>query len=282
MALQCICFSKDRPLQLDLFLSSYFLHCTDADEYPLVVIYHCSDEKQLAAYDEIVQLYDNVDFVLDHGEEGSYFRKLVIHFINKSDNVAFFVDDTICVRDFCLRTCLSALDKYPELLGVSLRLGHNVTYCYPSDQPQTVPLLELLEPANDGLWSYEWGNACCDFRYPLEVSSSVYRTLDISFVDVYGYWHNPNTLEAVMDSIKEMFLFCKPPRRRLACFETSRCFSIPFNRVQNDFRNRVDQRKEHAAAVFFDDFISGKRLDAVAYNDYRNNACHEETQPLYH
>lgn len=61
--LRAILFSRDRAMQLDATLSSFFLHCTDADRVDLFVLYHATDARHAKQYALLAEAYTGVQFV---------------------------------------------------------------------------------------------------------------------------------------------------------------------------------------------------------------------------
>ncbi|HEY0733511.1 MAG TPA: DUF6065 family protein [Herpetosiphonaceae bacterium] len=126
-----IVFSRDRAMQLDATLRSFFLHCQDADEIALFVIYKATDRRHAEQYTQLAQMYaahGKVRFI-----EESDFRQDVLRLLaargphGLADQLLFLVDDNVFVRSFRLAEIRQALVEHPETIGFSLRLGANVT-----------------------------------------------------------------------------------------------------------------------------------------------------------
>src|SRR5205814_1009880 len=120
------------------------------------------------------------------------------------ERVLFLVDDNIFIRPFRMEDVAGALHASPSAVGFSLRLGRNISRCYPlGDSAQQLPPAEEVTP---GILRYPWAEAIHDFGYPLEVSSSVYRMTDIGpeIARMNGV-KNPNQLEELLDAGKPRF-----------------------------------------------------------------------------
>lgn len=64
MNIKTIIFSKDRAMQLDAVLRSFFLHCQDAEECTVIqVIYKVSNELHARQYNELSRMFPQVHFV---------------------------------------------------------------------------------------------------------------------------------------------------------------------------------------------------------------------------
>ena len=262
-----VVFSKDRPLQLDGTLRSFFLHCQDPDDIVLKVLYTTSDAEQEEAYRQMAQDYPGVVFVREKS-----FKQELLSQLQGFDHVLFVVDDTIFVRDFHLGECVRRLAEFPDAIGFSLRLGENTTYCYPLDRSQRLPDFQAVD-ANAVV--FDWTAGEHDFNYPIEVSSSVYRMHDVyPLLDRLDY-KNPNTLESVLSACAPQFASSLP---RLLSVPRSAAFAVPINKVQDFNENRAGERQEYSAEGLAVLYRDGYRLDAAAYSDFTPNSCHQEVE----
>lgn len=217
-----IVFSRDRAMQLDLCLKTYLKYCNG--ESDIQVLYKCSDDIMRYQYLRLTDYYPEVKFY-----EETSFRDNLMYMLAGYAHVVFVTDDTIFVRDFNLNSGINTL-KDDKIIGFSLRLGKNITHCFISDEDQNLPEDYSL---NDGIITYEWGEKPNDFGYPLELSSSVYRTDDILDLILRVPFRNPNTLEYRLDGLKYEL-----KRPVLACYETSVAFANPINKVQTEWVSR--------------------------------------------
>jgi len=72
--IRCLVFSKDRAMQLDAVLHSFFLNCLDSEKYAaLHVIYKASNEFHAQQYGELSCLYPHVQFI----EQKNFRRDLI-------------------------------------------------------------------------------------------------------------------------------------------------------------------------------------------------------------
>ncbi|UZP66894.1 glycosyltransferase [Desulfovibrio mangrovi] len=263
MRTQAIIFSKDRALQLRATLDSLLMRCVEPDSLLIRVLYKASDARHEKQYALLRRLFPRVDFVAEVD-----FRLQLLRLIAETPFVLFLVDDNIFYRDFSLQEVLGFLEAQPEALGFSLRLGRNTTYCHTQDAPQTMPLHEALDKK---VLRCRWKGADFDFGYPLEVSSSVYRSGHILALLHDMPFSNPNLLEAGLSrrtSLVEQFGW-------LLFFEQSVTFCNPLNRVQSIYENRVaaDSVDANALAEMFE---QGQVVDVALYGDAQPNAAHFE------
>jgi GT2 family glycosyltransferase/glycosyltransferase involved in cell wall biosynthesis len=261
-------FSKDRPLQLDATLRSFMLHCRDASDLSINVIVKASNENFGLAYCELEQeylSYSNIKLLAE-----TDFRKQLLQILRSYEYVLFLVDDNIFVRDFSFFDCQHLLEITEDVLGYSLRLGKNTTYCYTLDRQQTLP--NFLGIAC-GSYKYEWASAELDFGYPLEVSSSIYRTRDLAPLLEAVNFFNPNSLESEMASRASYFQGRYPC---LICPEQSFTFCNPINKVQTTcVQNRAG---DISSEYLLEKYLSGRRINVSLYSGFSPNSCHQEVE----
>jgi FkbM family methyltransferase len=260
-----IIFSKDRAMQLDATLRSFFLHCKDSDSVSLKVLYVTSNQSYEQQYEQLKDEFKSVEFIKE-----TDFKKDLLSLLSSKQYVLFLVDDNIFIRTFCISDIRDSLDNNPDVLGFSLRLGKNTTYCYMLNVEQKLPSFSVL---GGGILKYEWIAADHDFGYPFEVSSSVYRVSDIYTLLAQADFSNPNTLELVVDGNKGYF---RPNANQLLCYEHSVTFCNPVNVVQALWQNKAGERFAYSSKKLADMFSDGMRIDVEKYATITPNACHYE------
>lgn len=267
LPLSVIVSSKDRALQLDATLRTFRWHCREAASVCINILYTTSNAYHQSQYETLMKEHPAVRFVREQ-----HFKTDVLNLMTGAAYVLFVVDDCLFVRGFRLREVLEQLECLSDAIGFSLRLGRNTAYCYPYDQPQLLP---EFEPVVSQVLRYAWSGADYDFGYPLEVSSSVYRSADLLALLQEKDFNNPNTLEAVMADQAIRYVSQRP---RLLCFEQSVAFCAPLNKVQNDYPNRsgksADMSVEHLARLY----AQGFRMDVASYDGFVPNGCHQEVE----
>jgi hypothetical protein len=260
----CI-FSKDRAFQLEATLRSFRSHAQDAEGARLAVLFRATDARHAQQYSLLARTYPDVTFVAEQS-----FREDLFSLIGSPRVVMFLVDDTLIVRRFSLQSAVEALTHEPRALGFSLRLGINTTHFYMLDRPQALP---AFQPVGPGMLQYDWRAAEHDFGYPLEVSSSLYRTAELIPLLRDMDFRNPNTLEAELATTRDTVADRHP---LLLCFERSVAFSAPLNLVQQEFPNRSRGGADCSVEALSQLFDQGLRLDVAAWNDHTARGAHEE------
>jgi ADP-heptose:LPS heptosyltransferase/glycosyltransferase involved in cell wall biosynthesis len=262
-------FSKNRALQLDAAMRSFLVHCRDADRTHIRVCYKTTGALHRSHYARLQTEYArfrNIAFIREQD-----FHSDIIALMAPFDHVVFLVDDTIFVRDFRLSEIIEMIDSHSNAMGFSLRVGTNTTYCYPLDKEQRLPEFQSV---GSNMLKYDWTRAEYDFGYPLEVSSSVYRTEDILPFIAGLPFKNPNTLESLMAGDVSLFRQSRP---FLLCFEQSVTFCAPFNKVQSVYAaNRTAGDAKYSVDSLAGRFDDGYRIDIAAYQNLLPNACHQE------
>jgi hypothetical protein len=257
-------------MQLDGCLRSLRLHAAEPVE--VCVLWRGSTPRMRNAYDQLRAEHHDVAWI----EERDFERDVRALLADAGKHVMFVVDDTIFTGDFSPVRCAALLDNAPNAIGFSLRLGLNTTHCYPMDRAQQMPIHAVF----DDVMALEWIGADGDFGYPLEVSSSIYRTADIiALLDGEEGFRNPNELEALLAERCSSGHFglprAKALRPHLRCFSQSVAFSLPCNRVQNQFANRVGGGADTTADALLERWERGERMAVLAYHGRVSTGCHE-------
>ena len=291
-------FSKDRALQLDACLASFFRQAQDGSAAEIVVLYAASSQRFSGQYAELEDFYGGrVRFVMEadfrsrvreslrsqgHANPGLVSR-LLQRLAGKQtyppessmgleDCVLFLVDDTLFVRPFRLGDAQEALAAHHDALGVSLRLGANTILSYALRREQSLP--KFVE-AGYGFLKYSWTAADGDFAYPLEVSSSMYRLSMIAPLVRELRFSNPNTLESAM-ALQAGRLARDHPG--MLCAGCSIAFSAPLNRVQRVFENRAGNDPQWSIERLAWEFDQGRRIDVTTLDGLVPSGAHEEVQ----
>ena len=261
-----VMFSKNRPLQCDLALSSLNYCCGDIEYSDVFVLYKC-DPEYVEAYEILIQEHPGVIFIRE-----TYFDQNMFDIFYPRDYkyVMFVVDDTIFVDHFAINTITDLLDIRPLSLGFSLRLGENCKYCYPLDMVQDIPPMTSILT---NIMEYNWTKAEHDFAYPLEISSSIYRTEDIKpILSGSSTIYNPNHLESVMDYYSRYY---KPVKPMLLCPGVSMAFANPINKVQDVNNNRAGEMQTHSPKSLLHLYNYGLRIHPKKFFRHIPSACHE-------
>lgn len=245
--MKAIVFSRDRPMQLDLLLTS--LEQNAPGLFDVTVIWFADREKFLEGYAICAEEHPGVCFLF---EDGLTYQ--VRHLLRDGGLMTFFTDDDVLYRrlNFIPR-------PLPNVICFSLRLGRNTTHCYPHGRSQSVP--------EQFVW--RWDEADGDFGYPMSLDGHVFRADDL--LPLIGNFSTPNWLEVMlMQSASEI------SRPFMSSFEHSHLLGVPLNRVQSDMPNRNGDTHPYSIQELNDRYLSGERidLDALDFSDIRG--AHQE------
>jgi hypothetical protein len=306
--INCILFSKDRAMQVDATLQSYFVYCLDPENTKITILYTCSNEQHSKQYKQLMQDWKKKPQVTFKEEKD--FHKDLLNILNpfskwNLDNfqyklllntdpriakrlqhivaiprtdavVLFLVDDTIFTSEFYLQEISTALLTNPDALGFSLRLGKNISHSYMLRRDEIQPIFNKID---NHFLKFNWTDGDMDFGYPLEVSSSVYRLVDVISSLICVPFTNPNYLEGGMNVNKTKFLSNHP---NLLCYPFSKAFCNPINLVQNvSLENRRAEQIQYSTnelAVLFD---QGKRINIDPFHHFVPNSCHVEFKLVF-
>lgn len=256
-------FSRDRALQLDATLRSFRQHCRDPQTIQMAVLYANTSLAFDRRYRALAREYADVRFV-----DETDFRVQLLRLVEDSSSVLFLVDDNLFVNEFNLSELDSELSGHTDCLGVSLRLGRNTTQCFTLNASQRLPEFSAV---SGNLLKYRWVGEQGDFGYPLEVSSSLYRTSDVLPLLRKIRFKNPNTLEAALAGCSASLSRKRP---NLLCYKSSRTFCLPLNLVQTDFENRAAEGAEFSSEHLGLRFDEGWRVDVARLAGFEPPACH--------
>jgi hypothetical protein len=261
-------FSYNRPLQLSLTLDSLAARCTDLeDQASVFVLYKVSDGRYMSAYERLMSEHQKVNYIQEEN-----FRADVLGLLKNRKYILFCVDDTVFTNDFSIFEMINCLNKNPSVLGFSLRLGFNTINCYPLNRKQSFPQLEQY---SGGKWmTFQWTLSDGDYGYPLELSSSLYRTEDIvPIIDNFDF-SGPNQLETLLSWQAGRYTIL---RSKLMMYCISRAFSIPLNKVQDVAKdNRYSEQEKYSSENLLRLYNEGLRIDPNKFKEFVSNGAHQE------
>jgi hypothetical protein len=248
-----VIFSKDRPLQLDLLIRSMLKHWDINDTF---IIYTYSNDDYGNNYLKLNNMYSKLKWIKQEN-----FKNDLLKIIEDADEyIVFLVDDIVITDNIHIDTNIF---NNNDVLCISLRLGKNITQCYTKNIKTNPPKIE------NGL--FFWNDLEGDWKYPMSVDGNIFRKLDIhSLLEKLNY-SNPNTLEGVLS---------KNPikRKKMFCFEKSKLFNIPCNKVQTVNRNKCG----HITTDFLNKiFNQNMKIDLESIEKIITNSCHKEINFKY-
>jgi len=255
-----IVFSKDRSLQLDLFIRSFYKYVIDPYNYKINILYTYSNMEFKNGYDILIEYYKYVNFI----KEEKFKSDLLLLIPNKQYTV-FFVDDDIFKEriDFYDKQELLFKNNL-DIICRSLRLHPNLKECYPTN------LIYTTHPSfyeiNDS-FIFEWVNQQGDYGYPMSLDGHIFRTNDIIQYMTQLDYNSPNTLESKLSNI-----YIKN-KTKMICYNNSIIVNNPCNIVQNIHTNR---HGEEYSDELNDKFLKNERISLDNIDNINNISCHQE------
>ena len=266
MKMLCLIFSKDRAAQLLALLESFHYFCSDIEMFDIVILYKTSSQWHQDQYSELEESHPGIQFILENTFEKDVRALLTQKYI------LFLVDDCIFINSFRMQDAASLLESQQDCIGVSLRLGSNITYCYPKGISQAQPEFFKYENA---LMKFNWVTSEHDFGYPMEVSSSLYRVEDVIFLLNSHSFATVNHLEGILMRRSSAFKISKP---FLLSYLTSRAFCNPLNIVScvGTSTNRKSQNMDYKSDELSRKFGDNLKIDISKFIDFIPIGCHQE------
>lgn len=253
-----IVFSKDRSMQLELFIRSFNRHVKNPNEHIINILYTYSNDAFKEGYNKLINMgYTNVNFVKENN-----FKLDLIKLVDASvDFIVFFVDDIVFKNDFDFYDNQMDIFKNDnEILCRSLRLHTNLIYCYPMDL-KISKRPNFLED-NIFYWKGEQG----PYGYPMSVDGHIFRTKEVLPLVKKLDYKNPNSFEGLM--VTNSLNLSK-----MMCYDKSIVINNPCNIVQTNNPNihgDVDVNKLN------DKFLDGYTISLDNFDGIENIACHQE------
>lgn len=258
-----IVFSKDRALQLELFLRSFKRFVLNDEAYKISVLYTHSDNLFKQGYDILMGLVsDNIVFIKEIN-----FKADTIKLIDSQNpHTVFFVDDIIFKESFDFYDEQMALFNADQGIACrSLRLHPRLTYCYAENRNMKRPVFYQNNVFN---WTKETG----DYGYPMSQDGHIFRTNQIRQFHIDLDYHAPNTLEGKLHLQRRRM----PPK--MICYNKSKIINNPMNRVQFASINRCG----NISAEFLNDkFLDGFIISLEPFVGMDNVAVHTEITPEF-
>lgn len=222
-----VIFSKDRAMQLDGFLASYF---ENVENYsPVKVLFYTSNEAHQKSYQDLKKIYSNlpVEFIAE-----SNFRNNLIDVLEKSpqDRVVFYVDDMLFSQKINYN-CLKDIDPLQDI--VSLSRGKDLNYSTVLAKKLEVPSFTKI---SENLYRFKWDeiNEFSDWTYPIGVSGYMFSRLEFIAMMKATHFKAPNSLEHNLQQFLPYFT-----NRGGICLENVATPCIHTNLTQTEGYNNV-------------------------------------------
>jgi hypothetical protein len=267
-----IVFSKDRAMQLELFLNSFYKNMNLIDPN-INVLYTSSNELYENGYTRLKLLYPNVKFIKE-----SKFKTDLLNIIYQNMNckhIVFFTDDDIIYRSINIyEGYIENIFSTIKCTTFSLRLGLNTTYCYTMNQPNKLSEYRIFEhmydiKLDDIIIDWDIKNSTNDYAYPLSVDGHYFLSTYIMNLAKNLDYSNPNTFEAILSLQSKLDM-------KIASFKTSALVNNPINKVQNVFQNVAGIKYGMPEQVLNEAFLDGMKVDLENLDFSEIKSPHQE------
>ena len=220
-----IIFSKDRPFQLRSLLFAIKENLFGLSN--IFVVYRASSNAMLKRYIKIENMFkpEGMKFI----EEKNDFKKdlnLTLQLV-KTSHIMFSVDDILIFDKVNISDLKSIIEKNHIF---SLRLGKNITYCYPMNKNQIIPMNFKRHKGDIISWKINDGEY--DFSYPFSLDMHVLSTELIQLVSKQLLYNSVNSYEGALNIITKYI-----SNWDIYSFNNSKCVNLPFNKIQNENDN---------------------------------------------
>lgn len=246
--LQVLVFSRDRPLQLDGYLSSLAAHL---DGEALVRVLYRVEGAYAPAYARVRADHPEAEFVAEQD-----FAAQTRDLLRADPPLVLFGCDDVVFTGLVNPAAAGFAIGDSDLLGFSLRLGCNVTRSlFVGVMPQP-----YASPGRRFAWDVTDAASVGDWAYPWELDGTVYPADFVRAVADAVDAPSPNQLEA-----RGAAVWCHhTDLRRMGCWVESRCVVPTVNRVQTDFLNPIAVDPPLSPELLLACYEAGLRLDHAA------------------
>jgi len=252
-----VIFSKNRPLQLDLCLSSIAKNFSDCSQ---TIVIHNND----AAFNEAHKVLCEEHTHIESWTQSSsiFYDVFVAAFGAKNDYICFFTDDNIFYNEFVCGDY--EFLHNPQVSCLSLRMGMNIVERSHNGVTGRDMCQKMFKTENDMIaWPKTWHGYGSYWSYDLSVDGHVYKKDSIiSMMDElhflqsrYNWKNTPNVLES------EIQRFWAIGPNYMMAPQESVVVNSPNNRVSDTHtENMSGQTYSYDEQTLLSKYLSGTRI----------------------
>eukprot|EP01083_Nonionella_stella_P180857 646037_1 len=280
LTLSVICFSKDRPWQLEQLILSVLKYWRGP--YTYSVLYTSSSNKFENAYQHLINefsAYSNIHFVRESNFDENVFDLIQS---TKSQYICFHVDDMIFYRSLDIVTVLDFLsDKSNRLMAFFPKLNEHVDYCHPSSSSAPTPTFTTKLKKNYkkfGIWMPLQHTS--DWNYLWDLCGTIYAKQDV--ITIYQGIKNkfpskclsPNRFEVLGNKLINLIYPGMSMNMFAACYKKPIMSVITINRVQKDYNVPIYDKFQKSVDELLVYFINEREIDLHKYSLQTFNSVH--------
>jgi len=253
-------FSKNRPMQLESLLDSFF-HFVDRSLVNKVSILYKSDSEYENSYELLKVKFSDVVWC----QEENFHSQVLDISSNSGEWICFLVDDIIFYQPVKGRI----FPKIDEIC-FSLRLGENCIYCHPANSYYNKPAFNT----DSEFINWSWFGCQFDFGYPMSLDGHIFHGKILKEMLKYLKFRNPNSLENAL--VYQNTLLSSLQKTRMRSFKTSRLVGIPINRVNDEVLNRSGIEFPFSESELLHKFERGESIDWTSMDFTKIIGPHQE------
>jgi hypothetical protein len=227
--INCLIFSKNRAMQLELLLRSIETNFKEIDK--ATILFTGDSSSFLEGYNKVKSIYSKYTWIKEHNLEVDI--KSILSDFDMLYSL-IFVDDEIVVRNQKIEEGMKILKNRPDIHCLSLRMGKNINYTYTTNVASSPPTFETIQSGgiNFNVWNWKTSIPSSDWEYPSCINSHIYRTEFLKTNISNISFSNVNKLEETLHTKRNEFPL------NMMCFDESKTISVANNLVQNTHKNR--------------------------------------------
>lgn len=256
----CLIFSRDRPMQLDACLRSLAQNAPGM--FDPRVLWKATDRSFGENYEHLWQ--PNMFM-----EENDFHKDIHLLLEDAGEYVLMLCDDAITYLPV-VGDPLEAMSD--DVLCMSLRMGLNTRHCHPRNQDHALP---SSWDVHGPFIAWDWHGAPGDFGYPYSLDGTIHRRDSLLEWIGDAPFTNPNTMEmAVVNAIGNR----TDVRPLIASYPHSCQVGLPVNRVNETNPNRAGTRYPAPVDELNERFLRGERVDLEAMDFGDVYGAHQEIE----
>lgn len=236
-----LCFSKNRPFQLEHMIRS--LESNLLNEFvgnKTVVVLYSSDSRYIDQYKEVFSRHSLVTSILEQDFSLDFCYCLDVVFDKKYQLVMFCVDDLIFTTNVDFSQIRTVFED-TEVFSLHLKLHPGICYSHASTSVANQPTFSIQTTASSNIshMKFRIYEGTGDWRYPFDLCGGIYRIIDVqelikAAIAEHGdrLTYHPNYFEFYMNESFWKHSVSKT-RAFAACMTRPHCCVITVNRVQD-------------------------------------------------
>lgn len=189
-------FSQESPASLLATIESIKKYAKGIGQ--IFVIYRAKDSDSSSGYQKVENIFSDVKYYKVNTRIPYYLKHISskVSQLLKTDYILISGDNSILTDYVDLSTCMKAMKK-THALGFYLRLGKNITHCYPYKWAQKMPKTYETDTNVYG-WIYQYAEG--DWAYPINFEMTIFNKNIVQEILQTGHFNDISNLELIWGS----------------------------------------------------------------------------------